>query len=257
MACRALVFGGSRGVGYYSAEALAGMGCSVRLVARGREGLEEAARRLRSATGADVGFYTGDLRREEGVLGPLRSAASELGGLDVVVVSYGNPSCEPCLLGEARWGDWLEAAAMYLAATATILSWLGEENSGQSRAIVYTSFTARESHDYLVVADAARAGVPLLVRAAARRYAPKLIPVAVVLGSIDTPGARRTVSAIAGRLGRDPGEFWASEVEAASPLGRTATPRELGELVSFLARAPEYMAGSVVYFDGATARHVP
>ncbi|GAB6148137.1 SDR family oxidoreductase [Stetteria hydrogenophila] len=253
----ALVTGGSRGVGFIAAEALASRGFNLTLMARDPGRLGEAVERLSRLYGVEARAYPGDLRVEGSVEGAVRASLEWWGGLDAVVMSYGNPSCEPCTLGEASWRDWLEAASLYIASTAEALRAVARLNTRSARFIVFTSFTTRESHDYLVVADTVRAGLPVMIRAAARLYSPKVVPILVVLGSIDTPGARATISRLALRLGRDPGELWASEVEGRSPLRRVARPGELRELVGFLAEAPEYMAGSVVYFDGASGVFIP
>ncbi len=253
----ALITGGSRGIGYITAEALAEKGFNLTLVARDPGRLREAAEAISSLYNVDVQYLPSDLREEGTMENAVRAAVELWGGLDVVVMSYGNPKCEPCTLDEASWRDWLEAVKLYLAPTAEALKTLAHVNTKQARFIVFSSFTTRETHDYLVVADTVRAGLPVMLRAAARLYAPKLIPILVILGSIDTPGARTTVSKIAKRLGRDPEEFWALEVEDRSPLKRTASRDELKKLVGFLAQAPEYMAGSVVYFDGASGRFIP
>ncbi len=253
----ALVTGGSRGVGYLSAEALAARGFNLILVARDPGRLREAAETLSSLYNVEVQYLPSDLRIEGAVEKAVRAAVESWGGLDVVVMSYGNPECEPCTLDEASWGDWLEAVKLYLAPTAEALKTLAHVNTGRARFIVFSSFTTRETHDYLVVADTVRAGLPVMLRAAARLYAPKVIPILVILGSIDTPGARATVSKIAEKLGRDPREFWSVEVEGRSPLRRTASGDEFKTLISFLAEAPEYMAGSTVYFEGASGRFIP
>ena len=249
-----MVTGGSRGIGYYAALGLARAGCRrIRLYARNPEGLKAAASRLSTETGANVDYEVLDLRNPDSVGAALTQAIDELGGLDVVALSYGNPSCEPCTLDEASAGDWVEAYNMYTVSTVEAIKAVARYNDRQTRFIVFTSFTVGEYHRFLVVADAARAALPLIVRAAAREYSSKIIPVLVVLGSFDTPGARRTISAIAERLGVDPGEFWRDEVEGRSPLRRVGRPDELAGLTAFLARAPEYMAGSVVYFEGASS----
>lgn len=253
----ALVTGGSRGVGYLSAEALAARGFNLTLVARDPGRLRKAAEALSSLYNVEVQYLPSDLRVEGTMEKAVRTAVDSWGGLDVIVMSYGNPECEPCTLDEASWRDWLEAVRLYLAPTAETLKTLARVNTRRARFIVFSSFTTRETHDYLVVADTVRAGLPVMLRAAARLYAPKVIPILVILGSIDTPGARATVSKIAEKLGRDPGEFWSMEVEGRSPLKRTASRDEFKALISFLAEAPEYMAGSTVYFEGASGKFIP
>jgi 3-oxoacyl-[acyl-carrier protein] reductase len=253
----ALVTGGSRGVGYISAEALAMQGFNLTLVARDPARLREAVERLSSRYGVKVRYLRADLKVEGSMKRAIQAAVESWGGLDAVVMSYGNPDCEPCTLDEASWSDWVEATKLYIASTAEALKTLARLNTRKARFVVFSSFTTREAHDYLVVADTARAGLPVILRAAARLYAPRIIPILVILGSVDTPGARATVSKIAERLGRDPGEFWVSEVEGRTPLKRTALEDEIRRLIGFLAEAPEYMAGSIVYFEGASGRFIP
>ncbi len=254
--CWAAVTGASRGIGFIAARALAIRGCNLIVGARTPEPLEEAARALSSEYGVEAIPVLLDLRSSGSVETFMRSALEESGyRLDVLAMSSGNPLCEPCTLSEASWWDWLEAVQLYIASVHLAMKIMAEENAKRpGRVIVFSSWTIREPQPPLSVADVVRAGLPALVRLAAREWPERIIPILVLLGSFDTPGARRTIEGIARRLGRDPGDLWREEVEARSPLRRTGRVEELMELVSFLARAPEYMAGSVVEFHGSSTR---
>ncbi len=59
-----LVTGASKGIGYATAKAFAEEGARITLVSRRAEALEEAAGRLTSGTGAEVGWHAGDLSRD-------------------------------------------------------------------------------------------------------------------------------------------------------------------------------------------------
>jgi NAD(P)-dependent dehydrogenase (short-subunit alcohol dehydrogenase family) len=95
---RAIVTGGSRGIGRSTVETLAAEGCSVAFCARGPEGVDEAASELRSrgarVVGAAVDVGDAGAYREW-----LADAVSELGGLDILVCNatgYARP-------GEEGW----------------------------------------------------------------------------------------------------------------------------------------------------------
>ena len=253
--CRALVTGASRGVGYTAAEALARRRCNLVINARMKPDLEEAASRLRSKYKVRVEAIPADLRVRREVERLARKALEVLSGLDVVIMSYGNPSCEPCLPHEASWEDWMEAAALYIASTATIARILVEENPVKATLIMISSFSVVEPMPPLSVSDTLRAGLTRLARILARAYPDKLKPLVLVLGSFDTPGARRTVSAIALREGEDPEAYWRERVEKLSPLGRTGRLEELSRLIEWLALdSPEYLTGAPVFLDGSTLK---
>ena len=254
--CWALVTGASRGIGYLASRSLASMGCNLILGARGLEGLRQAAESLQDEYGVEVVPVPLDMRSQASVdsfiSSALEAAAYNIG---VAALSTGNPMCEPCSLDEASWWDWIEATQLYVASIHQIMRRLAHESATRPvRVIVFSSWTIREPQPMLSVADVVRAGLPNMIRLAAREWPGRLVPILVLLGSFDTPGARRTVEEIAKRIGRDPETFWKEQVEALSPLGRAGRPEELMELVAFLARAPEYMAGTIVEFHAASTK---
>ncbi len=254
MACSGIVFGGSKGLGYHSARALASMGCSILLFARTPEGLSQASRALRYEYHVEIETFRGDLRNKEDIVSALEKAYSQFDGLDHAIIAYGNISREPIGIDEAFWEDWIEASELYLASTAQILNHLYLYNSKPSTTVILNSFTVPEPMDLLVIPDTVRAGLSRLVRVASRKYAPKVRPLMILLGSFRTPGALRTVSEIAKRYSLSPGEFWRSEVEALSPLKRSGSLLEFERFMIRVLTAPEYLVGGVLVFDGGSSR---
>ncbi|MDM7275010.1 MAG: SDR family oxidoreductase [Thermoprotei archaeon] len=252
--CKGLVTGASMGVGFAASKAIASMGCDLAVNARGAERLSEAARLLAGEYGVNVTPIPGDLRVKRDVLNVVSEALRRLGHIDYAVLSYGNPSREPVRLHESEWEDWVEAASLYIASTATIFKVLIERNSSKATVIVVSSFTVAEPMPPLIIADTLRAGLSRLVRIAAREYPEKLRPILLLLGSFDTPGARRTIERMAKQRGEDPGELWRREVEGISPLKRAGTMEELANIIKLLLKSPEYLTGATILFDGATSR---
>ncbi len=237
-------------MGFHIAKALARRGYRLALMARGRGDLERAAEALRGEGAREVLVVPGDLRVEADVSRVVGESLKRFGGLDVVVMSYGNPSCEPCHLHEASWGDWMEAAALYLASTGTLLSLLIRENPVKASVLLVSSATYLEPMPPLVVADTVRAGLVKLARVASRSYPGKLRVNVLLLGSYDTPGARETIRRLAEKVGVPVGELWEREVVARSPLGRTGDPERLGELAACILEGPDYLSGAAILVDG-------
>lgn len=252
--CRALIVGGSRGLGYAAAEALAEEGCKLAVTARGVGDLERARRKLLAAGAPHVLIKSVDHSRREGAESLIPWAVEALGGLEFVLLAYGNPRREPLEIHETGWDDWIEAASIFLALTGIVIRDLVSLNPVKATLVMVSSFTVAEPMSPLVVSDAARAGLTRIARVAARRYPERLRPVVVMVGSFPTPGALETIRRIAEARGVDPQEVWRREVEALSPLGRAGMIGEWKWLVKTLLRAPEYLHGAVIQFDGGTGR---
>src|SRR6202035_1192347 len=85
---RALITGGSRGLGFAIAEALAAEGVSIGLVARDGAGLADAARRLEDR-GTKVMTVAADVTDTAALVSAVEEIAAALGGLDLLVANAG------------------------------------------------------------------------------------------------------------------------------------------------------------------------
>lgn len=106
---RAIVTGGSRGIGKAIARSLAAEGVDVAIVARGREPLEAAAREIAAATGRKVVPLTADTSDNESVRTMVQAAVDALGGVDILV----NAAAQPASQGPAPTIEEIDAQAHF------------------------------------------------------------------------------------------------------------------------------------------------
>lgn len=85
----AIVTGGSKGIGYGIAQALAAAGVHVAITGRDAESLGQARARLQAATGQDVMTLAVDVRDHAGVQRAVDQVVQRFGGLDIVVNNAG------------------------------------------------------------------------------------------------------------------------------------------------------------------------
>ncbi len=249
MECWALATGASRGLGLALARGLARRGCSLVLSSRSMERLRRAAAELQAPR---VKLVRADLRIEEDVdlLVDRLLEASE-GRVRAAVLSYGNPLCEPSTLDEVPYSCWAEAARLYLASTSKIISRLAREaGPGMITVAAVSSFTTRQPHQPLVVADAVRRGLEAVLYLSSRRWPGRIQSVLLLLGSFLTPGARETVSLVSG--GEPFEEAWRVRVESLSPLGRAGRLEELEDVAGLLLDLPEYVTYTPLLVDGGS-----
>ena len=96
---RAFVGGGSRGIGKAIALELAREGCDVVIASRTKSVLEEAAKEIEDITGRRIIPMVLDVTSREDVDRVMAEAASQLGGLDILVNSASLPGGSPGAIG--------------------------------------------------------------------------------------------------------------------------------------------------------------
>jgi NAD(P)-dependent dehydrogenase (short-subunit alcohol dehydrogenase family) len=96
---RAIVTGGSRGIGKAIARALALEGVDIALVARTRAALEAAAEELARETGRTIVPIEADTSDDESVRGMGRQAVAALGGVDILVNCAAQPGGQGAVPG--------------------------------------------------------------------------------------------------------------------------------------------------------------
>ena len=97
---KAIVTGGSRGIGRAIAAALLGEGASVAICARNAEALEAERKALAGSASGTVFAYATDIGEADGIRGFVRESVKALGGLDIFVHNASGMAVP----GEEGWG---------------------------------------------------------------------------------------------------------------------------------------------------------
>jgi NAD(P)-dependent dehydrogenase (short-subunit alcohol dehydrogenase family) len=220
-----LVTGAARGIGAAIAEAVVEEGGAVALLDIDPAGAETATRLAERGTAQ---FFTCDVRSGEEVSRVVAAAQEALGGFDGLVNNAGvNAYFDAVAMTEEDWDSVfaVDLKAAWLLAKAVLPQLIERRGAIVNISSIQARLTLHGFFPYA----AAKAGLEGLTRSLALDYAPAGVRAnAVAPGYTDTYLVQEWLS-----LQDDPAATLES-VLANIPLGRMATPREIGNVVAFL-----------------------
>ena len=246
----AAVTGGSRGLGFYSARALAAEGAKLAICARGADGLEAAAEKLRS-DGAEVLAVRCDVAEEGGAGALIEAVRERYGSLDVLVNNVGgNRRGRFEEVGDEDWLDIIQLNVLSGFRAARLAIPMMRERGGGSIVFVSSVFGREKGGPGLSVYNTTKSALISAAGIMALELAPESIRVnCVAPGSIQFPGGSwdRRVQA-------DP-DGMREFVKANLPLGRFGRGGEVGDVVAFLSsERASLITGACIAVDGAQGR---
>ncbi len=250
---RALVTGGTHGIGLATAKALAAEGCSIAVCSRTAERLKAAQAALESFD-VDVIAEPCDVHSLDAIDSFWRTLSSAWGGVDILVNNVG---------GGGRWGSptvtetgdnvWLEvyeknAAAAVRFTTRALPHMIAQE---WGRIVTVTSRLGREGggRPWFNMAKAAQTSLMKTLGMDHSLAGKGITFNSVAPGNIMIPG-----TGWEDEMKRDP-EGFKNYVAGECPIGRLGTAEEVADVIAFVCSAKASLInGAAIAVDGGESR---
>lgn len=253
----ALILGGSRGVGFAISEQFATVFQNICIASRSKENLE-SAKKVLSKINSNVFEFAGDVGNLD-FAGSLSKFLSEsnFGDVDVLICNAGGPPQKTFLAtSDEDWKSVVETSLLgQIRIVREFLPKMAEKKFG--RIIFINSTVAKEPSPSMVLSATARAGISAFSKAISGEFAKDNVTANVVyLGGVLTDRLNSLIINSSTSQGV-PIDDVRSKLVSGIPIGRFAEPKEIANLVSFLASGEaSYITGASIVIDGGITKGI-
>ena len=243
---KAVVTGGTKGIGRSIAQTLAAEGVHVAICARNADEVATAVAEL-STSGVTVFGRAVDVADGPGLAAWVKDAAAALGGIDIVVA---NVSALAIAADEASWQRGFEVDMMgTVRLVNAAMPWL--ESSAKPAIVTISSVSGREIDFASGPYGAFKAAIVHYTQGLAYHLAGKGIRANSV-----SPGNTYFPGGVWSQIEQGNPEFFKMAL-GMNPTGRMGTPQEMANAVVFLASpAASFITGTNLVVDGALTKGV-
>lgn len=256
---RAVVTGGTKGMGRAVAELLAAEGASVAVLARGQEVLKETVAALEDVGAPDAVGLTVDVGDPEQVATAFQALDERWGELHVLVNTVGPFDGGFESLREEDWHDAMNLGVLSaVRCVRTALPML--RRAGWARIVNFGAHSVQRQSPGLVAYTASKAALTSVTKNLAKSLAPEGILVnAIHPGTILTASFTETLRATIEAEGLDAADpvdvmTWVDRhFHHPADLGRAGLPEEVASITVYLASPRNgYVTGANVNVDGGS-----
>ena len=258
-----VINGGSKGMGRAAAEAFAGEGARVALLARGAAALADTAAALRSRGAPQVLEIPTDLTDRSQVDAAFATIGEAWGAINVLVNAAG-----PVDVGVGRRFDELDDAEWLAtfdigtlsAARCARAAIPALRKADWARIVNVSAHSVRRQSAGLVAYTAAKAAMTSFSKNLSLTLAPEGILVNTVSpGSFLSDGMKDYLEALPPERRVEPGDLYGAmrimteDYGHPAQLGRAGNPAEIGPVIAFVgSRINTYMTGADINVDGGS-----
>lgn len=235
---KAVVFGGSQGIGRAIAESLIAEGADVIITARDQGRLNVVSKEIKATEGISC-----DLSKAGAAKSTLESILKKWPSVDILVMNTGGPQKGGFeAISTEQWhADFQNLWISLVEGVNTVLPHMKKNNFG--RFIFVTSIAAKEPLNGLTTSNGLRAGISGLAKSLATEVAAHGVTVNCLLpGYTDTDRLKEL------KLSEE-------RVKQMVPAGRLGHPSELADLATFLSSPRAgYITGQSIAVDGGVLK---
>ena len=244
---KALITGGSKGLGFAIAQTFADAGADVAILARRQGPLDEAAAAIRARGGRNVVAIACDVRRADDIEAAFARVVGAFGYVDILVNNAGTSSAHPFeSVTDAQWQEDIDLK-LFAAIRLARLVWPQMRERKWGRIINVHNTGATAPRPASAPTSVTRATGMALTKVLAGEGAPHGILVnAMLVGFIESDQWVQR----AAKTGVPLADFLA-DMGKEIPLGRVGTAQEFANMACFLASdAASYITGTAINVDG-------
>lgn len=249
----AMIAAASKGLGKACALALVQEGCRVSICSRDVNTLAATGEEL--ARYGEVQTFVGDVSSLQSLENWYQATVENFGQVDILVTNTGGPPVSRFMqLTDEQWLAGVESTLMNVVRLSRLVI-PGMQQRRWGRIIHLTSLVAKQPLDDLTISSTLRAGLSGLTKTMANQLGPDNVTVnAVLMGQILTDRQNAIADVRVKEQGISHEEHF-RRVAAEIPLRRLGEPREVGEVVAFLAsERASYLTGVSLQVDGGLIR---
>lgn len=249
----AMIAAASKGLGKACALALAQEGCKVSICSRDAERLAKTAEEI--SVFSEVKTSVADVTSPLAIENWHQNTIEAFGQVDIVVTNTGGPPVSRFMqLTDEQWLAGVESTLMNVVRLSRLVI-PGMQQRRWGRIIHLTSLVAKQPLDDLTISSTLRSGLSGLTKTMANQFGPDGITVnAVLMGQILTDRQNAIADVRVKEQGISYEEHF-RRLAAEIPLRRLGEPREVGEVVAFLAsERASYLTGVSLQVDGGLIR---
>ncbi len=239
---RAVVTGGTRGIGAAIVARLAASGAKV----------ATSARTEKTDMPEGVHLVVADVGTRQGVDDLATAALDLLGGADILVNNVGESSIYPdgpMSIPDEEWVRCLEVN--FLSAVRMDRALLPALTEARGSIIEISALAVRAPQPVMLDFAASKAALSAYAKGLSHAVGAQGVRVNTILpGFVDTPAARKLARIVAQEAGTDFDTTYAS-LGGPTPLGAPGKPEDVAEMVAFLAsERTAWITGGVFVVDG-------
>jgi 3-oxoacyl-[acyl-carrier protein] reductase len=253
----ALVAAASHGLGRASAFALAQEGAHLVICSRNEESVKKTADEVRTKTGAKVVGVVADVSRKEDLQKFVQTAIGEFGTVHVLVNNAGGPPTGHLLsMPEEEWEKGIQLTLMsVIRLVREVLPFMEKQHWGRIISIV--SIAAKQPINELLISSTLRPGILGFSKVLSNQYAKDNITVNTVCPGLILTKRQEELSVSRAADKKLTLEEYLADSAKAIPAGRLGSPKEIGNVVAFLAsEQASYINGVNLLVDGGSARGI-